>query len=173
VRTSNASRTLLLASLSIWLASGGHPANAGDPYLDEIAACQEAAENAQDPTDFKCNWKKLVDGAPGGALTGKFSFREEGMTGVMTILEPGDGPASIGITTVTESENAPTCTAGFGASRNDNDELVATMDDPASCEVRIVSVPGPNIVKVTVTEACSAFCGMGAAFAGEWQLEAR
>jgi hypothetical protein len=148
-------------------------ARAGDPYLDAMAACQEAAANAEDPTDYKCDWKKVVDGAPGSALTGKYKFREKGISGEMTILEPGDGPADIGISTVTESPNTPTCSAAFGASRNDNDELVATMDDPADCEVRIVSVPGPSIVKVTASESCSEFCGMGAAFAGEWQLQTK
>jgi hypothetical protein len=168
---SSATNGLSMAAIALTLICGNRQATAGDPYLDAMAACQEAATSAEDPTDYKCDWKKVVAGAPGSALTGRFSFREEGMSGEMTILEPGDGPADVGITTVTESDNTPTCSAGFGASRNDNDELVATMDDPENCEVRIVSVPGPNIVKVTATEGCSAFCGMGAAFAGKWQLK--
>jgi hypothetical protein len=162
---------MVAASAILSIACTFSRADAGDPYLDAMAACQEAAGKAEDPTDYKCDWKKVVDGAPGSALTGKFKFREKGMAGDMTILEPGDGPADIGISTVTSNNNAPTCSAALGASRNDNDELVATMDDPADCEVRIVSVPGPNIVKVTATDGCSSFCGMGAAFAGEWQLQ--
>ena len=170
----NQTRGLIAATSAIfWAFNSGSAANAGDTYLDAMAACQEAAASAEDLTDYKCDWKKVVEGAPGSALTGRYKFREEGMSGEMTILEPGDGPADIGISTVTESPNAPTCSAGFGASRNDNDELAATMDDPESCEVRIVSVPGPSIVKVTVTEACNSFCGMGAAFEGEWQLQTK
>lgn len=164
---------IAMAHLAIASFIGHTPAIAGDAYQDALAACQDAAANVDDPTGYACDWKKVVEGAPGSALTGKYTFREQGMSGEMTILEPGDGPADIGITTVTESDNTPTCSAKLGASRNDNDELSATMDDPAECEVRIVSVPGPNIVKVTATEACSYFCGMGAAFAGEWQLQSK
>ncbi len=151
----------------------GTPALAGDPYLDAMAACQEAAAKAEDPTDYKCNWKKVVAGAPGSSLTGQYKFREKGMSGEMTILDAGDGPAGIGISTVTNSSNAPTCSAGFGASRNDEDELVATMDEAGDCEIRIKSVPGPNIVKVTASEACSSYCGMGGAFDGSWQLQTK
>jgi hypothetical protein len=170
----NQTRGLISAAGAIVYAfSFAGAAIAGDPYLDAMAACQEAAASAEDPTDYKCDWKKVVDGAPGSALTGQYKFHEKGMSGEMTILEPGDGPADIGISTVTEGPNSPTCTASFGASRNDNDELAATMDDPADCVVSIVSVPGPSIVKVTATEACSAFCGMGAEFSGEWQLQTK
>jgi hypothetical protein len=172
MKLSSATNGIRVAAMAIALVSGNKQAAADDTYLGAMAACQEAAISAEHPTGYKCDWKKVVAGAPGSALTGRFSFREKGMSGEMTILEPGDGPAQVGITTVTESDKAPTCSAGFGASRNDNDELVATMDDPEKCEVRIVSVPGPNIVKVTATEGCSAFCGMGAAFSGTWQLEA-
>ena len=171
---SSQTRGLIVAvSAAIAVFGSSVTVNAGDAYLDAMAACQEAAANASDPTDYKCDWKKVVAGAPGSALTGKYKFREKGMSGEMTILEPGDGPADIGISTVTESQNAPTCAASFGASRNDNDVLSATMDDPETCEVQVLSVPGPNIVKVTVTDACSSFCGMGAAFAGEWQLQTK
>lgn len=142
-------------------------------YAAAMAACQKAAANASDPTDYKCDWRAVVAGAPGSALTGKYTFREAGSSGEMTILEPGDGPADIGIMTAAKSRNAPTCTAGLGASRDDKDALVATMDDPKSCKVRIVSVPGPNMVKVTATEACSSFCGLGATFSGLWQLQTK
>ncbi len=170
----NQTRGLIPSATVIVLACCfGGAANAGDPYLDAMAACQEAAASAEDPTDYKCDWKKVVEGAPGSALTGRYKFREKGMSGEMTVLEPGDGPADIGIMTVTESPNAPTCSASFGASRNDNDELAATMDDPADCEVLIVSVPGPSIVKVTASESCNSFCGMGASFDGEWQLQTK
>lgn len=165
-------RVALAAPIFIAVLAAAGKAGAGETaYLDAMAACRAAAEDATDPTDFACDWKAVIDGAPGAALTGKYKFREDGMSGEMTILDSGFEPADIGIMTVTESDNAPTCTARFGASRNDNDELAATMDDPAGCDVRIVSVPGPNIVKVTASEACNAFCGMGAAFAGEWQLQ--
>ena len=93
------------------------------------------------------------------------------MSGEMTILETGDGPALIGISSVTKSSNSPTCSVALNAARNDKDELVATLDDAEPCEVRIVSVPGPNIVKVTANAGCSAYCGMGAAFDGKWQLQ--
>lgn len=167
---SHAPRGLIAAAALVAVSAASHMATAGDPYLDAMAACQEAAAKSEDPTDFECDWKKVVTGAPGSALTGRFKFREPGMSGVMTILEPGFEPAQIGISTVTESENTPTCTAAFGASRNDNDELAATMDDPSGCEVRIVSILGDNLVKVTSTDACRDFCGNGAAFDGEWQL---
>jgi hypothetical protein len=170
----NQTRGLISAAFAIVFAfSFVGTAVAGDPYLDAMAACQEAAASAEDPTDYKCDWKKVVEGAPGSALTGRYKFREKGMSGELTILEPGDGPADIGISTVAESSNSPTCSASFGASRNDNDELAATMDDPADCVISIVSVPGPSIVKVKASEGCNSFCGMGAAFAGEWQLQTK
>ena len=147
------------------------PANAGATYLEALAACRAAAAKAQDPTDYPCDWKKIVAGAPGSFLSGKFSFREKGMSGEMTILETGDEPALIGISTVAKSSNSPTCSVALNAARNDKDELVATLDDAEPCEVRIVSVPGPGIVKVTTNAGCSTYCGMGAAFDGKWQLQ--
>jgi len=139
--------------------------------LNALEACQAAAEKAKEPTDFACDWNKAIALAPGFSLTGKYKFVEKGLSGVMTIIETGDGPAQIGITTVAKTPNSPTCSVGLGASRDDKDRLTATMDDPKNCIVRVVSVPGPNIVKVTATEACSTFCGMGAAFDGKWQLQ--
>jgi hypothetical protein len=141
--------------------------------LSAMEACQKAAADAADPTEFKCDWKAAIDGAPGSSLTGRYAFREKGMSGIMTILDPVGEPADIGFATVANSRNAPTCTAAFGASRDGKDELVATMDDPKVCKVRIFSVPGPNMVKVVATDACNSFCGMGATFSGLWQLQAK
>jgi hypothetical protein len=141
--------------------------------LTAMAACQAAAEQATDPTDFACNWKKAIAESPGFSLTGKFKMIEKNMSGEMTILETGLEPAQIGIATVAKTPNSPTCSAGLGASRDDKDQLTATMDEPKGCVVRIVSVPGPNIVKVTATKACDEFCGMGASFEGRWQLQTK
>lgn len=148
-------------------------------YQNAMAACQAAATaaveaGADPPTNFKCDWKQVVNGAPGSSLTGKYAMREKGMSGEMTIVEPGDGPALIGISTVTESRNnAPTCSAEFKATRNDKSVLVAKTNEPDGCEVRFFSVPGPNTVKVTATEGCSGSCGLGGSFAGKWQRQTR
>ena len=139
--------------------------------VNALEACQAAAVDAKTPTDFPCDWKKAIAMAPGFSLTGKYKYAEKGASGEMTIVETGLEPAQIGILTVTKSRNNPTCTVGLGASRDDQDRLTATMDEPKGCVVRIVSVPGPNIVKVTATPACNDFCGMGASFEGKWQLE--
>ncbi len=153
------------------------PARAGKPPaskpLTAMAACQAAAEQATDPTDFACNWKKAIAESPGFSLTGKYKMVEKNMSGVMTILETGLEPAQIGIATVAKTPNTPTCSVGLGASRDDKDQLTATVDDPKGCVVRVVSVPGPNIVKVTATKACNDFCGMGASFEGKWQLDTK
>lgn len=141
--------------------------------LTAMAACQAAAEQATDPTDFACNWKKAIAEAPGFSLTGKYKMVEKNMSGEMTILETGLEPAQIGISTVAKTQNNPTCSVGVGASRDDKDQLTATMDEPKGCVVRIVSVPGPNIVKVTATRACHDLCGMGGSFEGKWQLQTK
>ena len=147
------------------------PSFAGDAYPDALAKCRKNAEAAQDVTDFKCDWKTVVRGAPGSALTGKFRYREKGLTGTMTVLE-GDGPVLVSVLTVSKDPNAHTCSAGFQGTRNDNDELVVKpgAGDDSGCEVRIKSVPGNNIVSVTANDQCSTFCGMRAIFAGKWQL---
>jgi len=141
--------------------------------LTAIAACQAAAEKATDPTDFACNWKKAIAESPGFSLTGKYKMVDKDMSGEMTILETGLEPAQIGISTVAKTPNSPTCSAGLGASRDDKERLTATMDEPKGCVVRIVSVPGPNIVKVTATKDCNEFCGTGATFEGKWQLQTK
>lgn len=151
--------------------TAGAAKSASSPPKNALAACEAAAEKANEPTNFACDWKKAIALAPGFSLTGKYTIVEKGHSGVMTIIETGDGPAQIGITTVAKTPNSPTCSVGLGASRDDKDRLTATMDDPKNCIVRVVSVPGPNIVKVTATEACSTFCGLGAAFDGKWQLQ--
>lgn len=158
-----------LGLVAAFLCCAAAPAVAAD-YREALEACQQASEKAEDPTDFECDWKTVLEGAPGSTLSGKFEYREKGFSGQMTIIDPVGEPGQIGFMTAAENENASTCSGSFGASRNDNDELVATMDEPEGCEVRVVSVPGPAIVKVTASESCSSFCGMGAAFDGTWQL---
>ena len=156
--------------LTALLCSAAVPVVAADRYRAALEACQQAASSSDDPTGFKCDWKTVLKGAPGSSLSGQYTYREKGFSGEMTILDPVDEPAQIGIFTVAKNQNGSTCSGGFGASRGENDDLVATMDDPENCEIHIVSVPGPAILKVTASEACNAFCGVSATFAGEWQL---
>lgn len=163
----------MIVSAFICCVSGS--ANAGDPYHDALAACRKAAELSEIPTEFKCNWKKVVAGAPGSALTGKFKYREHGLAGEMTILEGGDGPVLAAVSTVTNDQNAATCSGDLSGTRNDGDELVLKPIDEESsgCEVRIKSIPGPSLVELTATDECSLFCGVRAGFAGKWQLQTK
>lgn len=167
--TINAFRSLAAACVLCACAMFATFAAARGNYLEALAACRAAAEATDDPTEFDCDWKTVVGGAPGSALTGKFKYKEKGLAGEMTILESSDGPALVGISTVSNDPNAHTCSVTLAATRVD-DQLVAKPEDAEGCEVRIASVKGPNLVSVTATNECSTYCGMRAIFAGTWQL---
>lgn len=139
------------------------------PYHAKLDACLKAAKAAPDydPTDFKCDWKTVLKGAPGSALTGKFDLKAKGAGGTMTILEHAGGPALVAFQTVSKPQ-AHTCTAQLTATRGNDDALAARSDDAKECSVRIVS-SGPNLVRVTAKD-CSHFCGAGASFSGDYKL---
>jgi hypothetical protein len=147
------------------------PSLAGNKYQEALAACRKNALAAQDSADFKCKWKTIVRGAPGGALTGKYRYRANGLTGTLTVLE-GDGPILVGVSTVRQDKSQNQCSVDLQGARDANDELLVkpTGNDDSGCEVRIKSIPGPNLISVTVNDKCSGFCGNRAAFDGEYQL---
>lgn len=153
-----------------WMPVG--PALSADAYQKALQACWAAAEAAEIPTDFKCDWKTVTRGAPGGALTGKYTFKEQGLTGDMTIVESPGKPAVVGIETVSNDPNAHNCTAAFDALR-EGDELTAKPEDSEGCEITIKSGSKPNIVEVMTNDACSYYCGMRATIAGKWKLISR
>ncbi len=158
---------------SLPLAGGNTAADASDKASPAnpratTAACMAAAKLTDIPRNFECDWKKVVGGAGGAALSGEYKLRAKGTDGVMTILEPHDGPSYVGIETVRHSTTA-VCGVGLGAWRADRDELIAILDDPKKCEVRISRVPGTTAVNVTTTSECKPdLCGNGASFDGQW-----
>ena len=46
-----------------------------------------------------CDWKQVVQTSGGATFSGEYKLRVKGADGVMTILEPHDGPAYVGIQT--------------------------------------------------------------------------
>ena len=144
------------------------PAFAQSPYHTALAACRAAAGKALDPTDFKCDWKTVLRGAPGSALTGKFDARSNGMAGAMTILESAEGPAIIHISTVIKRPNAPTCSVQVTATRGDDDTLVAKPGDSDGCVISVRS-SGPNLASVA-SKSCGGFCGVNGSFDGQYKL---
>lgn len=145
------------------------PASPSSPRT-VMAACLEAAKATDISTSFECDWKNVVRNARGTTLSGEYKLRAKGADGGMTILEPDDGPAYVGIETVRHSTTA-VCGVGVGAWRADRNELVAMLDEPAKCEVRISKIPGTTSVKVTTTKECNPdLCGNGSSFDGNWVL---
>jgi len=135
-----------------------------------MTACFEAAKSTDIPTDFECDWKGVVASSQGATLSGKYKLRANGADGVMTILEPDDGPAYVGIQTLRHSTTA-VCDVGMGALRGEKNELIARFDDPGDCDVRVSRIRGTTSVKVTTTKQCNPdLCGNGTSFDGQWVL---
>ncbi len=161
----------LSTALFVAMSIASAPAVAQSPYHQALKACRAAAEAALDPTDFKCDWKTVLRGAPGSALTGKFDARINGVNGEMTILKSAEGPAIIHVSTVTKRPNAPTCSVQVTAKRGDADALVAKPDDSDDCTITIRS-SGPNLVRVT-SKSCGGFCGVNGSFDGQYKLRVK
>ena len=133
-----------------------------------VAACLEAAKSTDIPTSFECDWKQVVQTSGGATFSGEYKLRAKGADGVLTILEPHDGPAYVGIQTVRQSTTA-VCDVSLGAVREEKKELVAKLDDPEACEVRLSKIAGSKSVKVTTTNQCNPhLCGNGSSFDGQW-----
>jgi len=139
-------------------------------YAAKLAACRTAAEKADGATDFKCDWKAIVAGAPGAALTGRYTIIEKGLAGEMTVIEGGGGPALVAIVTATKDRNAHTCSLDVKGERNASDVLVLKSAETPACIVRIKSSKQRNVVEVTGSEDCRDFCGMRAGFDGRYRL---
>ncbi|MFZ4807747.1 MAG: hypothetical protein ACOYLQ_10855 [Hyphomicrobiaceae bacterium] len=159
---------LLVLALLVGPAAAQSPS--GGSSADKLAACRKAALENEGSTDFKCDWKTVVAGAPGAALTGRFTYLAKGMAGEMTILEGGGEDALIAIETVTKDRNAHTCSAGLRA-RRAGDALVAKPEDAQGCVVTVKSSKTVNVVDVTATEACQFYCGMRAVLDGRYRLK--
>ena len=140
------------------------------PATGALAACRAAAADAEpDPTAFKCDWKTVVRGAPGAALTGRFALIQKGVSGTMTILE-GGGQAMIAISTV-EKRSLQTCMVKVEATRGSDDALKATPAEASGCTIRIKS-NGRNTVEVA-SEGCQFYCGARIGFDGTYRLTTR
>jgi hypothetical protein len=139
-------------------------------YAAKLAACRAAAEKADGATDFKCDWKAIVAGAPGAALTGRYTIIEKGLAGEMTVIEGGGGPALVAIATVTKDRNAHTCSLDVTGERDASDVLVLKSKETPACIVRIKSSRQRNVVEVTGSDDCRDFCGMRAGFDGKYRL---
>jgi len=119
-----------------------------------VAACLEAAKSTDIPTSFECDWKQVLQNSGGATFSGEYKLRAKGADGVMTILELHDGAAYLGIQTVRQSTTA-VCDVGLGAVRDEKKELIAKLDDPEACEVRLSRIAGSKSVKVTTSEQCN------------------
>lgn len=151
--------------------AGVGAAIAGPGYETALEACRVAAEAAEFPGEFKCDWKTVTRGAPGGALTGKYKSAEEGLEGSMTVLELPEGRVLVSAETVGGGDH--TCSLGIEGKRED-DAIVLKPDDVEGCLIRIRSGTKPNIVEVDSNEDCrSYYCGMRADFAGKWKLQSK
>jgi hypothetical protein len=154
-------------------ASGGSGKTPFSSPTNVVTACFEAARSTDIPTDFECDWKGVARSSRGTTLSGKYTLRSDGADGVMTILEPADGPTYVGIETVRHRTTA-VCAVGVGALRDEKKDLVARLDDPQACEVRISKILGTTSVKVTTTKRCNPdLCGNGASFDGQWILDSK
>lgn len=157
-----------LLSAVLLVGQGVEAAAADSAAQAKLAACRKAAMADDASTSFKCDWKAVVAGAPGAALTGRFRIVEKGLSGEMTILEGGD-PVLVAISTATKDRNAHTCALDLRGSR-DGDQLVLKEASEDECVVRIKSSKKPNVVQVESTEACRNFCGMRGGFEGLYRL---
>lgn len=138
-----------------------------NPYQATLKSCRAAAEASADPVGYKCNWKALIGGAHGAALSGRYDGRMAGVNAEMNLIE-GGGPALIGITSVNK-RSTNTCALTVTGGRGADDVLTAKSADEPKCVVRIVS-SGLNQVRVTATNECQTFCGMSARFDGVYRL---
>jgi hypothetical protein len=141
-------------------------ASAQTPYQRELARCEKAATAAKDaPASYRCGWSTLVKGAPGFALTGKYSARIKGYVGTLTVIESGLNPAIVGIQT-TQTSNKRQCTVQATGQRVND---VLTVKAGAKCTIQVVS-SGLNEVTLKA-QNCQEWCGMGATFEGKYRLQ--
>lgn len=136
---------------------------------EKIAACRLAATNMPAPADFVCDWSAITKGAPGAALVGRYRYRAEGHTGGLAILDIGEGPALVGIST-THERTGHTCILKARGSRKADDALTVTSNDDQACTIRI-RASGRNEVRVTASN-CRAACGLRAGFEGSYRVTA-
>lgn len=136
-------------------------------YDAALSACRTAAEAAEDydPTTFECEWTTLAKGTPRGALTGRFIYQRQGITGGMTILE-GGGPALVAVNTVT-TRTANSCTAQLRGDRNGGDVLLLQSTTEKSCILRIRST-GRSTIAVAAS-GCANACGLDATMDGVYR----
>jgi hypothetical protein len=158
------------AIIALLLLVGTAGSVAAQPYPKVLEACRAAAKAAEPgSTDYRCNWRALVRGAPGAALSGKYALRRAGYTGTMAIID-GGGSIEVAISSV-HASSTHTCSLTATATRGADDALVATTGDAPNCRIRIVST-SRNVVRVTPTD-CSDLCGVRAVFDGNYRLITR
>jgi hypothetical protein len=151
-----------VAVLALWPAS----ASAQSGYQTELTRCEKAAGAAKDaPTTFRCNWRTLVAGAPGSALTGRYTARDQHFVGTLTVIESGFGPARVGIQTSMKSSKRQCTLQASGQRIND----ILTVKAGTKCTIQVVS-SGPNEVTLKAKD-CQEWCGMGATFEGKFRLQ--
>lgn len=156
-----------LAGVALSIEPASAQSNAYERALDRCATAAQKAKSAA-PTVYSCDWRTVVKGAPGAALTGKFAKVGRNPTGTLTILERGGAPAAVGFMT-TARPSARTCTVAVDAQRAPNDALEARPAVAPGCVISIRSSK-PNIVSVTTTPACQYYCGVGVGFDGDYKL---
>lgn len=160
---------LRLVALVACVCAGASASRADTSPAHMLDSCRAAARDAgADPTRFPCNWRSVVRGAAGGALTGKFAIRRKDDVGTLTILEGGGGPALIALQT-TARNSGNTCTVKTIAQRGGDDALTSKPMEAADCTIRIVS-SGLNRVRVT-SKGCQYFCGLNVSFDGTYKLD--
>lgn len=161
-----------LGALAACAAAAGTLAPAPAISQTLLDACRTAARQAEeyDPTNFKCDWRSVIQSAPGGALTGRFAYQRKGYTGGMTILDGATGPALIAIHTVNQ-RNADSCTLQLEATRQNADALVGRTALAPGCAVRVRSTRR-NVVEVESTN-CQQACGPEAMVDGTYWLPDR
>lgn len=144
-------------------------AQAGATYPTALAACEANAKKAKDsPTSYACDWRAVVKGAPGFALTGRYQARDKNFSGTLTVIESGLGLALVGIETVFKTSKRQ-CTVQATGMRGADDVLTVKPLAGSACTIRLIS-SGPNIVTLKA-DKCQDQCGMGATFEGRFRLK--
>lgn len=138
------------------LALGACAADRAGTPAAALAACAAAAEAAAetDPTDFACDWAAAK--AP-GALTGRYAPAAAGVTGALSLIERGDGPALAQLSIAAEG-SLHTCTFSLAGARDGPDLAFADPEFPG-CTVRAAQA-GDGGVTLTGVGDCGVYCGM-------------
>lgn len=134
-------------------------------------SCYAAAVDAAgkpNPTNVPCDWKAVEDLSPGAALNGRYEAASAGVSGRLVIMEHGDRPARISLSTAGESPRY-ICTAALEAKR-EADMLVARVADIPGCDVTVKSGTSPGLVTVTATDACAVLCNMRGNLTADFKL---